>query len=933
MKKLIILFFSFVLILTASDEFTLLPRMTEQTRPFFNEYPNYNGKGVTIFVMDTGVEVSLPGLDKNPDGSVKVVDVYDASRCGDIKWIDADYREIDGVTYLTDNDEIFLKNFSDFNLEDKPVYLGQIKEKTFQNNVAKDMNGNGKENDAWAFITYQQSDEQWAVVMDTDMDGSLEGEKIIHNYHINQEYIMLPWENPLKNHQWMALAVNIYPDREVTNFHFEDGAHGTHVAGIAAGYHLNGDEDVNGLAPAAKVVSIKIGDGKVHGTATVTGAKKRGLEFIRDYMETHDGYGVINISFGIASSNEGFSGIDNIFNQFAINNPRVIVCTSAGNEGPGLSSIGTPSAAQHIIASGALMYHKTARDKYGWPMKSPKVLQFSSRGGETTKPDVISPGAELSTVPRWERNDFYWGTSMASPYTAGELAAVLSGLQQEMPETTISSALVQYGLRVTSTPLEDYTYLDQGNGMVNMLKLFKWLKAESEKQPPLHYQVNTETFTPSLPLEKSNSVYWRIADIDDVPGEVSVDIKPVFNEKTLQKEIDGFFAKYKIKSDARWAKPLQRKISLLRDIGETIKLKLDTDNFEENECRVAKVSLVPDGKYQNIGQEFFVTAINPIRFENRGRRAFEHESITPGHQNRYFLSIPYGASAMTISVNSPRDEYAKLRLYLLDNHGLPAARIAPVISDDDRFEVEKRITNLEQGVYEFVVLGDLSGKDESVYNMEIAVDGIQFTGESEKTLMFNNSPSFSGSFVPVLDTYNHTKIYGTVSGYAKTVNVNFGKTDTIRHTFSKHKSDQSVAFEIAMPLKYHTNFTDIMIAAVTPAGEEIRMSGIGPKDNLFRLPKSMESGTYTLKILPAYADYAKKEKFSLEMREIHYFQQSYSGSDAVPHNTLFQSEAYDYRIHLSDVPPLIPDGFFYEGEVTILQRGKILARKRVALKK
>lgn len=933
MRKFLLVLLSLSIFLIADNDFTLLPRLTDQTKPFVQKYPKYNGKNITIFVMDTGVEISLPGLDKNPDGSTKVVDVYDPSGCGDIDWIKAEYREIDGINFLTDNDEIFLKDHEELNLDDKDVYIGIIKEKIFQNNVAKDMNGNGKENDVWGFITFQETEDNWAVVMDTDMDGSLKDEKIIHNYNMKHEYIMLPRKNPLFNHQWMALAVKIYPCKKMTNFHFEDGAHGTHVAGIAAGYQLNGDEDVNGLAPGANVVSIKIGDGKLHGTATVTGSKKKGLEYISKYMKKHGGYGVINISFGIESSNEGFSEIDNIFNDFAINNPNVIVCTSGGNEGPGLSSIGTPSSAQHIISSGATMHHTTGRDKYGWTLPSTKVLQFSSRGGESTKPDVVSPGAEISTVPRWENNDFYWGTSMASPYTAGEIAAVLSGLQEELPNANLSSALVQNGLRLTSTKLDGYTYLDQGNGMINMLALFEWLKSEAKKDAPLHYNITTETFTPSLPQKKSNSVYWRISDINDVPEDIEIDIKPVFNDLILQKDKDGFFAKYKVKSDANWVKPLNKNFSLLREIGETIKIQMNTKDFTENEYRVAKLSLIPDGKYQNIGQEIFVTAINPIHFTEKNDYSFKtkNQKVAPGIQNRYFLAIPYGSSSVKIKVKTDENRYSLLRLYILDNHGLPAGRISSISSIKEKYSSEVNITNLEHGVYEMVVLGDLGGKKETTYDVEVKFSGVKFCDKTKTKLNFGDGsdPSFSGKIYPILDTYKNTIVKGTISGFAKKEILTFGETDTITHHFKKSSNDKAVTFKINMPLKYHTNFTDIMITAEDENGKQIRMSGIGVKDNTFNLSSSIPAGNYTLKILPAFADYVHREKFDLDMEEIHYFSKDYTGKDTFESNTIFQGEEYSFRIKLDDVPPMIPDGYYYYGKIKVDKNGKALAEKYI----
>ena len=469
--------------------------------------------------------------------------------------------------------------------------------------------------------------------------------------------------------------------------------------------------------------------------------------------------------------------------------------------------------------------------------------------------------------------------------------------------------------------------------MVNMLALFDWLKEEAQKDEPLHYQINTETFAPSLPQKKSNSVYWRISDINDIPEDIEIDIKPVFNDKVLQKDKDGFFAKYKVKSDSKWVKPLNKNISLLREIGETIKIQLDTKDFAINEYRVAKLSLIPDGKYQNIGQEVFVTAINPIRFTENNDFLYEakNQKVTSGYQKRYFLAIPFGSSSMNIKISTDKRNYSLLRSYILDNHGLPAGRISSISSEKEKYESEVNITNLEHGVYELVVLGDLGGKQETNFDVEVKFSGVRFCDEKKTKLNFvdGNDPSFSGKISPVLDTYKNSSILGSISGYAKKDTISFGESDTITQHFEKTSNDKGVAFKIEMPLKYHTNFTDIMITAENGDEKQVKMSGIGTKENTFYLSSSVPAGKYTLKILPAYADYVVREKFDLNMEEVHYFAKEYSGKDTFEKNTIFQGEKYSFRIKLNDIPPMIPDGYYYYGKVNVYRNGNSIAEKEI----
>lgn len=58
--------------------------------------------------------------------------------------------------------------------------------------------------------------------------------------------------------------MNVHDDGNVLEIVGMCSSHGTHVASIAAGNHKStGFEELNGVAPGAKIVSLTIGDGRL----------------------------------------------------------------------------------------------------------------------------------------------------------------------------------------------------------------------------------------------------------------------------------------------------------------------------------------------------------------------------------------------------------------------------------------------------------------------------------------------------------------------------------------------------------------------------------------------------------------------------------------------------------------------------------------------
>jgi len=82
------------------------------------------------------------------------------------------------------------------------------------------------------------------------------------------------------NDTLLSYAVNIYNDGDVVSIVTDAGSHGTHVAGIVAAHHPH-HPALNGVAPGAQIVSIKIGDHRIGSMETSIGLI-RAIRAIRD---------------------------------------------------------------------------------------------------------------------------------------------------------------------------------------------------------------------------------------------------------------------------------------------------------------------------------------------------------------------------------------------------------------------------------------------------------------------------------------------------------------------------------------------------------------------------------------------------------------------------------------------------------------------------
>ncbi|PIE75535.1 hypothetical protein CSA17_06945, partial [bacterium DOLJORAL78_65_58] len=508
------------------------------------------------------------------------------------------------------------------------------------------------------------------MVVDTDGNGDLADEQMLRDYLVNYDAFALVGDNAPDSRSLMAWELNVRanedflgkPEAPTVEFHFDDGSHGSHCAGIAAGHDVSGQRGMDGGAPGAWLISYKLGDNRLAGGATRTSSMRKCYEYAAEFEKKYGIPVVVNMSFGIASVEEGEDSIGRWLDDMLVDHPTLYVCTSAGNEGPGLSTVGIPGTSRSLISSGAYLSVESGADLYNARMQRNVLFNFSSRGGETAKPDVVAPGSALSTVPGFiDGMARFNGTSMASPQTAGAVACLVSAARQEGLD--IHWGMMKRALIAGGVPVPHLDLTDQGGGLVNTpasWKILKQLAGSKTARQILRYDIETPCVFQDDGM--SDAAYWRTpGGVPVAPEEVTFTVRPVFHPDMTPDEKDSFFRSFRFKSEANWLKLVSGDRYIRGDMGMTVAVKYDGKKLQEPGLYSARVIATLDGGDLGglAGREFSlwntVVVGDPVGPQSGYMKVYEGKDLAQSCVHRYYVDVPAGASAMRVRLEVSKD--------------------------------------------------------------------------------------------------------------------------------------------------------------------------------------------------------------------------------------------------------------------------------------
>lgn len=637
-----------------------LPRAPTAIPEFLASKPSADGRGVLIAILDSGLDPAQGGFDSTTAGERKLLDLRDFSGEGRIALTrirpDGDSFEVGGVE---------LSGFSRIRALDVngPWYGGVLRETALGTAPAADVNGNGRVGDLLPMVLVRATD-HWVLFADTDGDGSLGDERGVRDYLVGRA--TLGWRtgealSPL------AVAVNLADSAgvPVVDLFFDTSGHGTHVAGIAAGRNLYGVPGFNGVAPGAHLLALKIAN-NAYGGISVTGSILRALEHAIGYGKARGLPLVINLSFGVGNEREAAARLDAMVDSVLDANPDVLFITSAGNDGPGLSTMGFPGSASRALTVGATQPGVFLPPLPAGRTRHDVIAFFSARGGELAKPDLVAPGIAYSSVPRWNvGSEDKSGTSMAAPHVAG-LAALLISAAREAG-LRIGPADVREALRVSARPLPGGTILDQGAGQPDLIDAWEHLRA-LRVLPRLRV---------ALADGSGRTAGWRVL------GGPRPDTAVAFR---LTREGGGGPLELYFRSDAPWLLPPPTHI-MLGDTA-TVTVTLRPSMAREPGVHTGVVA-VTAARHESPIARLVTTAVRPLP---SGDRVITDSRLAAGALKRFVFAVDSGRPfTLSLAAGGPGEQFLAF-LHRPGGQPLPGEHAQPAGADTlaARFEVNGR---------------------------------------------------------------------------------------------------------------------------------------------------------------------------------------------------------------------------------------------------
>ncbi|MFJ1804896.1 MULTISPECIES: S8 family serine peptidase [unclassified Streptomyces] len=629
---------------------------------FVKENPKADGRGVTIGILDSGVDLAHPALQKTTTGERKIVDWVTAT--DPILDSDASWRpmttSVAGPSFT----------FGGRTWTSKPgsYQVNLFRESATAGGDAKgDVNRDGDTTDVWG-VLYDAA--AGTVTVDVNNNGDFTDDTAMKPYKDGYQIGYFGTDNPATDvAERQPFVVQIRKDvpmdpyggdwvgkkADFANIGLIASEHGTHVAGITAANGLFGGK-MNGAAPGAKIVSSRA---CVFGPGCTNVALTEGMID----LVANRGVDIVNMSIGgLPGLNDGNNARAELYTRL-IDTYGVQLVISAGNEGPGANTIGDPGLADKVISVGAAISKETWAANYGSQVeKKYALLPFSSRGPREDggfTPTLVAPGAAINTTQTWLEGapvaesgytlpagySMLQGTSMASPQAAGASALLISAAKQA--KVALTPAILRTALTSTADHIAGLQAYEEGAGAINIVDAWKSIRkgatahdytVKAPVDTALDFALKTPGFGTGIYDRESGLKAGQKKTYDVTVTRTSGADKAIRHKLSLENNAAHTF---KILSAGEVDLPLNKPVTV------TIQAK-------PKAAGIASVILeVDDPATRGVDKQILNTVVvsTPVNY------AFHaSDTVQRNSSQSYFLTVPEGAKAFEVAIGGLKDK-------------------------------------------------------------------------------------------------------------------------------------------------------------------------------------------------------------------------------------------------------------------------------------
>ncbi|MFD7540292.1 S8 family serine peptidase [Streptomyces sp. NPDC059819] len=628
---------------------------------FVKQHPTADGRGVTIGILDSGVDLGHPALQKTTTGERKIVDWVtstDPVQDNDGTWLRAN-TAVSGPTFTAGGRTWKAPEGSyDFSTFAEKVTKG--------GDAAGDLNRDGDTTDTWGVLYDPVAG---TVRVDLNNNNDFSDDVPMKPYKDGYQVGYFGTDNPATDVVervpfTVEIRKNVVYDAaghtsDYVNIGVIESEHGTHVAGITSANGLFGGK-MSGAAPGAKIVSSRAcnWDGGCTNIALTEGM----IDLV-----TNRHVDIVNMSIGgLPALNDGNNARAALYKRL-IDTYGVQLVISAGNDGPGVNTIGDPGLADHVISVGASISKETWAANYGSGVSTDyQMMPFSSRGPREDggfTPTLSAPGAAINSTQTWLPGSpvkeagyslpagysMLQGTSMASPQAAGASALLISAAKQQgidLPPADLRTALTSTAKHIKGT--QSYA---EGAGLINIVGAWDAIKETAKKHAPAHEYTVTAPVSSALgsALKTPNvgtGIYDRESGLKagqkttyDVTVTRTTGPDKNVKHKLSLKNDDGTF---KVLGDKEVSLPLGKPV--------TVKVQAQPKSAGVHSA----ILQVDDPKTVGVDQQIMATVIVATPIAGPGYTFSASSTIQRNSTKSYFVTVPAGAQNLEVRMSALR---------------------------------------------------------------------------------------------------------------------------------------------------------------------------------------------------------------------------------------------------------------------------------------